>query len=73
MKKTFIKNVNWELKNGEFWLVFGENGGGKAEFLRALCGIGPEKFVLNCEDDSEYFSENNEILDDLFNELNSLK
>ncbi len=25
------------------------------------------------EDDSEYFSENNEILDDLFNELNSLK
>ena len=55
-KKTFIKNVNWELKNGEFWLVFGENGGGKAEFLRALCGIGPEKFVLNCEDNSEYFN-----------------
>jgi hypothetical protein len=25
------------------------------------------------EDDSEYFSENKEILDDLFNELNSLK
>lgn len=25
------------------------------------------------EDDSEYFSENNEMLDDLFNELNSLK
>ena len=69
-KKTFIKNVNWELKNGEFWLVFGENGGGKAEFLRALCGIGPEKFVLNCEDNSEYF---NDFLDSCDCEIVSLE
>ena len=69
-KKTFIKNVNWELKNGEFWLVFGENGGGKAEFLRALCGIGPEKFVLNCKDNSEYF---NDFLDSCDCEIVSLE
>ncbi len=69
-KKTFIKNVNWELKNGEFWLVFGENGGGKAEFLRALCGIGPEKFVLNYEDNSEYF---NDFLDSCDCEIVSLE
>ena len=69
-KKTFIKKVNWELKNGEFWLVFGENGGGKAEFLRALCGIGPEKFVLNCEDNSEYF---NDFLDSCDCEIVSLE
>lgn len=69
-KKTFIKNVNWELKNGEFWLVFGENGGGKAEFLRALCGIGPEKFVLNFEDNSEYF---NDFLDSCDCEIVSLE
>ena len=69
-KKTFIKNVNWELKNGEFWLVFGENGGGKAEFLWALCGIGPEKFVLNCEDNSEYF---NDFLDSCDCEIVSLE
>ena len=69
-KKTFIKNVNWELKNGEFWLVFGENGGGKAEFLWALCGIGPEKFVLNCEDNSEYF---NNFLDSCDCEIVSLE
>ncbi|MBQ8777437.1 MAG: ATP-binding cassette domain-containing protein [Treponema sp.] len=69
-KKTFIKNVNWELKNGDFWLVFGENGGGKAEFLRALCGIGPEKFVLNCEDNSEYF---NDFLDSCDCEIVSLE
>ena len=69
-KKTSIKNVNWELKNGEFWLVFGENGGGKAEFLRALCGIGPEKFVLNCEDNSKYF---NDFLDSCDCEIVSLE
>ena len=69
-KRTFIKNVNWELKNGEFWLVFGENGGGKAEFLRALCGIGPEKFVLNCEDNSEFF---NDFLDSCDCEIVSLE
>ena len=69
-KKTFIKNVDWELKNGEFWLVFGENGGGKAEFLRALCGIGPEKFVLNCKDNSEYF---NDFLDSCDCEIVSLE
>lgn len=69
-KKTFIKNVNWEQKHGEFWLVFGENGGGKAEFLRALCGIGPEKFVLNCEDNSEYF---NDFLDSCDCEIVSLE
>ena len=46
-KKTFIKKVNGELKNGEFWLVFGEDGGGKAEFLRALCGIGFDNTVIN--------------------------
>ena len=69
-KKTLIKNVNWQLKNGEFWLVFGENGGGKAEFLRALCGIGPEKFVLNCEDNSEYF---NDFLDSCDCEIVSLE
>lgn len=69
-KKTFIKNVNWELKKGDFWLVFGENGGGKAEFLRALCGIGSEKFVLNCEDNSEYF---NDFLDSCDCEIVSLE
>ncbi len=56
-KKTLIKNVDWELKNSDFWLVFGENGGGKAEFLRALCGVGPEKFVLNCVANSEYYND----------------
>lgn len=69
-KKKLIHNVDWELKNGEFWLVFGENGGGKAEFLRALCGIGPEKFVLNCEDNSEYF---NDFLDSCDCEIVSLE
>ncbi|MBR5933417.1 MAG: ATP-binding cassette domain-containing protein [Treponema sp.] len=38
LKSVKIENVNWNFKSGEAWLVIGPNGGGKAEFLKALCG-----------------------------------
>ena len=62
-KNTFIEKLDWELNSGEFWLVFGENGGGKADFLHALCGIGSKKIILNDElctssnSGSEYFND----------------
>ena len=37
-KKTLLDNISWEFKTGESWLVIGPNGGGKADFLKALCG-----------------------------------
>ena len=33
-----IKNFSWSMDSGEAWLVIGPNGGGKADFLKALCG-----------------------------------
>ncbi|MBR4321555.1 ATP-binding cassette domain-containing protein [Treponema sp.] len=33
-----IASLNWEMRSGEAWLVIGPNGGGKADFLRALAG-----------------------------------
>ena len=33
-----IKNFSWSMRAGEAWLVTGPNGGGKADFLKALCG-----------------------------------
>lgn len=33
-----IKNFSWQMNAGEAWLVIGPNGGGKADFLKALCG-----------------------------------
>ena len=35
---TLLPRVDWELRSGEAWLVIGPNGGGKADFLRALAG-----------------------------------
>lgn len=35
---TLIKNFSWQMNAGEAWLVIGPNGGGKADFLKALCG-----------------------------------
>ena len=38
MSKTYLKNFSWKMKSGEAWLVTGPNGGGKADFLKALSG-----------------------------------
>lgn len=37
-KKAVLHNISWEFKTGESWLVIGPNGGGKADFLKALSG-----------------------------------
>lgn len=37
-RSTLIKNFSWKMDSGEAWLVIGPNGGGKADFLKALCG-----------------------------------
>ncbi len=36
--KTHLSRVDWKMNAGEAWLVTGPNGGGKAAFVRALCG-----------------------------------
>lgn len=37
-KETILSNLNWCMKHGEAWLVIGPNGGGKADFVKALSG-----------------------------------
>lgn len=37
-KTTLLQDINWDFKTGESWLVIGPNGGGKADFLKAICG-----------------------------------
>ncbi len=36
--RVYIKNLSWTFKSGETWLVTGPNGGGKADFIKALSG-----------------------------------
>ncbi len=52
--RTYLSNINWEMKNGEAWLLTGPNGGGKADFIKALSG----SYELTPEsNDGEFFSD----------------
>ena len=46
---TLLHEISWEMKDGEVWLVIGPNGGGKADFLNALSGIGGLKITPNTD------------------------
>ncbi len=48
---TLIPNLCWTMRAGEAWLVIGPNGGGKAEFLKALAR---EKQIVENSSDSSY-------------------
>ena len=59
---TNIASLDWKMNAGEAWLVIGPNGGGKADFLRALAG---EKQILPNDSTGSYsskFSESVEIV-----------
>ncbi|HMH28950.1 MAG TPA: ATP-binding cassette domain-containing protein, partial [Steroidobacteraceae bacterium] len=36
--KAVLRAVNWQLRQGEHWVVFGANGAGKSSFLKLLYG-----------------------------------
>ena len=36
--RTVLRGVNWDLRQGEHWAVFGANGAGKSSLLRLLYG-----------------------------------
>jgi len=46
-RSIVLPKIDWEMHNGEKWLVIGPNGGGKADFLNALSGIGGLKLIPN--------------------------
>ena len=37
--KYLLKDINWNVKQGEHWLVFGMNGSGKTTLLSILAGF----------------------------------
>jgi molybdate transport system ATP-binding protein len=36
--RPVLRNVNWQLRRGEHWAIFGANGAGKSSFLKLLYG-----------------------------------
>ena len=54
-RETLIPEINWQMNQGEAWLVIGPNGGGKADFINALAGklkITPNAHISNSDDES---------------------
>ncbi len=47
-KRVSIEEFDFEMKENEAWLVIGPNGGGKAEFIKALSG--EKRIVMNGSD-----------------------
>ena len=38
-KQFLLRDVNWEVKRGEHWLIFGMNGSGKTTLLSMVAGF----------------------------------
>ena len=38
IEKSILKNITWQVKRGEHWVVYGPNGSGKTTLLKLLTG-----------------------------------
>lgn len=45
--KQVLKNINWEVKAGEKWLLQGHNGSGKSTLLSLISGDHPQAYANN--------------------------
>jgi molybdate transport system ATP-binding protein len=43
--RTILRDINWTVRAGERWAVFGPNGSGKTTLLSLLCGDHPQAFA----------------------------
>ncbi|MFA4869343.1 MAG: ATP-binding cassette domain-containing protein [Pedobacter sp.] len=46
-EKKVLKNINWEVKPGEKWVLHGHNGSGKSTLLSLICGDHPQAYANN--------------------------
>ncbi|WP_285010826.1 ATP-binding cassette domain-containing protein [Pedobacter faecalis] len=45
--KQVLKDISWEVKAGEKWLLQGPNGSGKSTLLSLICGDHPQAYANN--------------------------
>ena len=43
--KKFLKNVDWQIKQGERWALLGPNGAGKSTLLSLINGDNPQAYA----------------------------
>jgi molybdate transport system ATP-binding protein len=42
--KQVLNNINWSIKQGEFWQLAGPNGSGKSTLVSMICGDNPKAY-----------------------------
>lgn len=55
-KGTVLSNISWQMEAKQAWLVVGPNGGGKADFIKALAGqlsVNPAPCAFNADANAE--------------------
>ena len=46
-ERPIIKNINWDIKPGEFWQLIGPNGSGKSTILSLISGDNPKGYMAD--------------------------
>ena len=44
-RRTILKELDWEVKNGEKWALFGPNGAGKSTLLSLIYADNPQSYA----------------------------
>lgn len=45
--RTILKDLNWTVRNGERWALYGQNGAGKSTLLSLICADNPQSYACN--------------------------
>ena len=47
--RTILKDLNWTVRQGEFWALSGDNGSGKSTLLSLVCADNPQAYACDIE------------------------
>lgn len=46
-ERTILRDLNWQVKNGERWALLGPNGSGKSTLLSLVCADNPQSYACD--------------------------
>lgn len=46
-ERTILKDLDWQVMNGEYWALTGRNGSGKSTLLSLVCADNPQSYALS--------------------------
>ncbi|MCH5302168.1 MAG: ATP-binding cassette domain-containing protein [Prevotella sp.] len=46
-ERTILKDLDWEVRNGEHWVLSGQNGSGKSTLLSLVCADNPQSYACD--------------------------